>query len=585
MFRTGCAKFIGMLHLKANCLLTACALLLCWRSASAATHPPLTTTRGAVASDNAIASRVGVEVLEKGGTAVDAAVATALALGVVSPASSGLGGGGFAVIYVAKDKRSYAIDFREVGPAAIHEALFHPQGVLDASLSRVGGLAVAVPGELAGLESLWTKHGKLPWRALVEPARRLAAKGFAVSWFLASAASAVSERLGPAHVMTRWLAPQGRLITAGRLVRRSALAHTLRLIGLHGRDGFYQGRVARDLVDTVHMAGGVLSMRDLEDYQPVWREPLKAQFRDYQIVTMPLPSSGGVLLLEMLGILDAGHFDLVAMGRGSSLSLHIIGEILKHGFADRSRLLGDDRAAEELMSSFLAPSRLRSLAKRISETRVQAHEAYGSAELGPAGASLDDKGTSHLCVVDAEGNAVALTTTVNGYLGSALVGPKSGVVLNNQIDDFALEANAPNMYGLIQSKRNLVGPGKRPLSSMSPTLVLDDTGVIGCFGGSGGPRIISGTFQVILDTLVFGENVEAAVSAPRIHHQWLPNTLYLEEEISPDVVKALQARGHTVDVSASGNAEQAIIRRDGIWQAASDPRKGGVPAAQKAHAP
>jgi gamma-glutamyltranspeptidase/glutathione hydrolase len=262
-------------------------------------------------------------------------------------------------------------------------------------------------------------------------------------------------------------------------------------------------------------------------------------------------------------------------------TIHVVAEVLKHAFADRARFLGDDSSAEEIAIRLLDPKRLAKIAARINDKRVQAHKSYGSPDLGKASVLPNDRGTSHLCVVDAPGNAVALTTTVNGYFGSSLVGKKSGVVLNNEMDDFSLAAGVPNMSGLVQSKANLVGPGKRPLSSMTPTLVLDGHGVVGCFGGSGGPRIISGTLQVILNVFVHGLNVREAVESARIHHQWLPKQLDLETSLASDVVAALEARGHEVDAADYRTAVQAIVKMDGKLSAASDPRKGGMPAAQK----
>ncbi len=294
-----------------------------------------------------------------------------------------------------------------------------------------------------------------------------------------------------------------------------------------------------------------------------------------------VPSSGGLIALALFGIFDALHVDLAKAGAGSSQAFHWIAEVLKHGFADRARLLGDVKSADELAKGFLDPHRLRRLAKKIGR-RTRPHRSYGDRHLGKHKAIKDDQGTSHLCVIDKDGNAVALTTTVNGYFGAKLLAAKSGVVLNNQIDDFSLRAGVPNQFGLIQSDFNLVGPGKRPLSSMTPILVFDGDTVVGCAGGSGGPRIISNTIQVLLNIFVFGMNVREAVEAPRIHHQWSPNELLVEKEISRDVVEALRKRGHVVTVSTRPTAVQAIVvRPDGTKSGASDPRKDGAPAATR----
>jgi gamma-glutamyltranspeptidase/glutathione hydrolase len=572
-----------MKRLIANCLTWALLLLVGASAASAATHPPLTTSKGAVAADNTLASQVGAEVLEKGGNAIDAAIATAFALGVVSPSASGIGGGGFAVIYVAKEKRLYAVDFREVGPAAVTPASYLRDGKVDPALSRHGGLAVGVPGEVAGLEFLSKRAGVLPWLDLVMPAQRLASRGFAVSWFFGWVAERVTAGFGPAHPLTRWLAPKGRTISEGRIVRRSALARTLNRIALEGSKGFYQGPVADDIVATVAGSGGLLTLTDLANYRVEERQPLVGQFRGYRVATFPLPSSGGLLLLEMLGILEAGQFDLASMGRRSSAAIHVVAEVLKHAFADRARFLGDDSSSAEIARTLLDSKRLSAIAKRIHDQKVGEHAKYGSPDLGASKAVPDDRGTSHLCAVDAEGNAVALTTTVNGYFGSGLVGKRNGVVLNNQMDDFSLASGVPNMFGLVQSDANLVGPGKRPLSSMTPTLVLDDEGVVGCFGGSGGPRIISGTLQVMLNVFVHGMNVRESVEEARVHHQWLPDALSLESSTASDVIEALTKRGHKTKPADYRTAVQAIVKSGDKLEAASDPRKGGMPAAPGRH--
>lgn len=563
----------------ANGLVVGLVLLVGLATPRAASHPPLTTTRGAVASDHPEASRVGARMLAEGGNAIDAAVATALALGVVNPSSSGLGGGGFAIIWDASEGVAYAVDFRETAPAALGPDDFVRDGELDPTLSRVGGLAVGVPGEVAGLETLWRRHGALPWAQVVEPALRLAADGFEVHWFLARAVRVVVGRVGIDDGLGKWLAPRGEPLRAGQRIKRSALAWTLEQVARSGAAGFYRGPVADDLVAAVRARGGVMTLEDLQGYQVVDREPLEGTWNGMRVVTMPLPSSGGLQLLEMLGILDAGGFDLAALGAGSSAALHVIAEVLKHGFADRARLLGDDPRARALGSKLLEPARLARLAGRIRPQRVQPHASYGASSVA-AKALPDDGGTSHLCAVDADGNAVALTTTVNGYFGSGVVGPRSGVVLNNEIDDFSLAPGRANMFGLVQSEANLVGPGKRPLSSMTPALLLRDGVVVGCFGGSGGPKIISNTFQTILNVFAFGMDVRAAIEAPRIHHQWLPDALLHEPEIPADVVQNLERRGHALEVLGSLTAVQAVVvGEDGVIQAASDARKAGAPAA------
>ncbi|HUH05269.1 MAG TPA: gamma-glutamyltransferase [Kofleriaceae bacterium] len=543
----------------------------------------MSTTEGVVATDDPIASRIGAEALAAGGNAIDAAAASAFALGVVNPTSSGIGGGGFAVVYVANERKLYAIDFRETAPAALRPASFERDGTLDPSLSRTGGLAVGVPGEVAGLEHLVTRLGRRSFRSAVQPAQELAARGFPASWFLSRGAVLMTPIVELGTPLRALLFPAGLPLAEGAMVRRPELADTLAAIGRRGSAGFYRGPVAADIIETVQRGGGVMTAEDLASYRVVEREPLVGTWRGLRIATMPLPSSGGIVLLEALGILDATGIDLGSLGAGSSGYLHLIAEVLKHTFADRARFLGDADPARLAEGPLLDPARLAAVARRIDPTRVAPHESYGDRRLGKAaGAPARGDGTSHLCVIDAEGNAVALTTTVNGYFGAKLRTPKSDVVLNNQIDDFALAAGVPNMFGLVQSEFNLVAPGKRPLSSMSPTLVLDGDRVVGCLGGSGGPRIISNTLQVLLSHFALGMDAAEAVNTPRLHHQWMPDELVLEAEISPDTVEALRRRGHKLRISSwrtSPSAVQAIfVDASGVREAASDPRKRGQPA-------
>ncbi len=554
-------------------------------AARAANDPPLRTTTGAVATDNPVASRVGAAVLARGGNAADAAAAAAFALGVINPASSGIGGGGFAVVYDASTHTLSAIDFREVAPAALTPDRFVRDGALQPQLARRGGLSVGVPGEVAGLERLVREHGRLSFRAAVAPAEALAQRGFPTPYFLAHAGDAVADRLTPGSELERWLRPGGAPLAAGTPVRRPRLADTLARIGRDGAAGFYRGPIARDVAAAVQSGGGVMTVKDLADYRAVDREPLVGSWRGYRVATMPLPSSGGLAMLEALGVIHGSGQDLAALGQGSSASYHLIAQALEDAFADRARFLGDADPARTMRGALLDPARLARMGKRLRPDRVLPHDQYGDASLGAGRPPKTDGGTSHLCVIDADGNAVALTTTVNGYFGSNILTPESGVVLNDQMDDFSLRAGVPNMFGLVQSDYNLVGPGKRPLSSMSPTLILQGDRVVGCAGGSGGPRIISNTLQVILDHFVYGMDARAAVGAPRIHHQWVPEKLIVEDGIPADVLENLRRLGYHVEVvfwRERPTAVQAIfVDADGAMEAASDPRKRGAPAAAR----
>jgi gamma-glutamyltranspeptidase / glutathione hydrolase len=557
---------------------TRMAPLLLVAAAHAIAHAqagPLVSARGAVAAEDVRASQAGADVLADGGNAVDAAVATALAAGVVNPASSGIGGGGFALVWDAGRHTLYVYDFREVAPASLDPGDFVVGGKLDAMRARYGGLAVGVPGEVRGLSTLSRRHGRLSWRRVVMPSAHLAREGAPISEFLAWAAADERPEFGP-DAQARMLAFV-EAAKEGTPLARPALAQTLLTIGVDP-EAFYHGALADDLIATVRAAGGVMTAADLDAYRVVEREPLIGRWNGLRLATMPLPSSGGVILLEALGILERTGIDLRALGAGSSAELHLVAEALEHGFADRAKLMGDSDAGRAAAATFLDDARLTRLAKKIRIDRTQPPEAYG--ESPPTTPTPPKRGgTAHICVVDAEGNAVALTTTVNGYFGSHLLAD-GGFVLNNQIDDFTVDPAAENLFGLTQSEANLVGPGKRPLSSMTPTLLFDGDRVVGCVGGSGGPRIISNTLQSMLNAWLFGMDAYTAVASPRVHHQWSPNELKVDPFMSPAVKAELTKRGHKVVDLKTRSAVQLIkVRPDGTVEAASDPRKGGRPAA------
>jgi gamma-glutamyltranspeptidase/glutathione hydrolase len=576
------------------------AVLVGWAGAtSAATAPPLHAKHAAVASDHPEASAAGLAMLKAGGNAADAACATALALGVVHPFASGIGGGGFAVIYVAKEHKTYALDFRERAPAAIRADMFLKDGKADPKLSREGGLAVGVPGEVRGLGELVRRFGKLPFGRCVAPAEALA-RGSHVSWRLAEVTSPDAPAMGPPGatppksdgqrdpVVTALFGAQS--LDEGALVRRPELARTLARLRAGGPDTFYKGPIAEAIVASVKQAGGVLSRADLEGYTVTERVPVEIPYRGQRVFTMPPPSSGGTALAETLGILAARYPDSAAMakaGAGSSSYLQVLGEALKHAFADRARHLGDPDFVKVPVAHLLAPAYHAELAKRIKDNAVLPSELYGTPD-APADLHRDG-GTTHLSVVDAEGNAVALTTTVNLGFGARLVAGNTGIVLNDQMDDFAMQPGVPNGFGLIGSTQNAVAPGKRPLSSMTPVIVLDGDGVRLVAGAAGGPTIITATTQVLLNVLDFDMDAQAAIAAPRIHDQWFPEALRVEPEIPRDVAEALTARGQKVKEIGHVGVANLIVRakprgsdKTGAkapgWDAAAEPRSPSAPA-------
>jgi gamma-glutamyltranspeptidase/glutathione hydrolase len=552
----------------------------------AATPPPLRAEHAAVAADHPAASAAGVELLRAGGNAADAACATAMALGVVNPHASGLGGGGFALVYVAKEKKTYVIDFREQAPGAIKPEMYleggKPGGKPNRDLSRRGGLAVGVPGEVRGLEQLIKRFGKRSFADCVRPAERLASAGFAATPRLARAATAgekssqasdaesLKERAFLAEVFS-YKSP----LKPGGTVKRPALGATLRALRTKGPNAFYSGPIAAAIVGAVKEAGGVLSLEDLTGYQAIERQPIAIDYRGHHVMSMPPPSSGGIVIAEALGILSERIPDPSKIPRNSSAYLHILAETLKHGFADRARLLGDADFVQIPLERLLSHAYHQTLAARIDDNKVLPLDKYG---LGGGTPPPKDGGTAHLSVIDAEGNAVALTTTINTWFGAHVIAGKTGIVLNNEMDDFSIAPGTPNTFGLVGTAQNAIAPGKRPLSSMSPTIVLDGDQVKMVVGGAGGPTIISGTLQVLLNVLDYKMDAQAASAAPRIHHQWKPEVLTLEADVAQDVIDGLTRRGHKTATRDSLTLVNVIVRTPEGLEAAAEFRSGGAPA-------
>lgn len=530
-----------------------------------AAPPPEFSRRGMVAVDHALASAAGAELLARGGNAVDAAVGAALAAGVVQPSASGLGGGGFAVI-VDPDGARHVLDFREVAPRAATGDMF--SRAADPKASTKGGLAVAVPGEPAGLEALSRRFGRLPLKVVVQPAVKLARLGFPAGDHLARS---IAERKEGAVALSLALFGAGPP-SRGDWVRREALAATLMAFGKGGAAALSGGPIGADIVRAVADAGGVITAADLSEYQPRDREAVLGSYRGWSVVSMPPPSSGGAVLLQVLGVLEG--YDLASLGQNSADELHILVEALKHAYADRARLMGDPDRVSVPVDRMLSAERIREIQRAIVPGRTWPPDAYGMAPQLPP-----DAGTQHISVLGPDGQAVALTTTINTSFGSEVVAPKSGLLLNNEMDDFATRPGEANAFGLVGGAANAVAPGSRPLSSMSPTVLISPDGAERIvIGASGGPFIISSTVQVIVNMLDFGMDPSEAVAAPRVHHQWSPDVLMLDEGIGADTSRALSARGHALRSFPFFSAVQVVRGGQGLALGASDPRKGGWPA-------
>ncbi len=493
-------------------------------------------TQAMVVSSQESASRVGVEVLRRGGNAVDAAIAVGFALAVVHPAAGNLGGGGFMTVAWTQDGRDFTLDFRETAPLAAQQDMF-----LDATsepaagLSTQSHLACGVPGSVAGLYEAWQRWGSLPWAELVEPAVRLAAEGFRLSQGLAESLRQSETLLSRHPESRRILLRGGRLPVAGDRLVQPELAATLRRLAEHGPQDFYRGTTADLLVAEMKRGGGLITHEDLRRYQVRLREPVRGSYRGLEIVSMGLPSSGGILLVEMLNMLE--RFPLGEFGFGGVEAIHVKAEVMRRAFADRAAWLGDGDFVE-VPTALLTSRSWADL--RAADIRME----RATASVGP-GPIPEPEHTTHYSVMDRHRNAVAVTTTLNASFGSGVMVTGAGFLLNNEMDDFTSRLDRPNLYGLIQGKANLIAPGKRPLSAMTPTVVKKDGVPYLVLGSPGGPTIINCVLQVLLNVADHGMGLQEAVDAPRIHHQWMPDELAAEEGSLPaDVSRRLRALGY-----------------------------------------
>lgn len=543
---------------------------------------------GMVVSAHHLATAAGAEILARGGNAVDAAVATGLALSVVYPQAGNLGGGGFMLLRLA-DGRATVIDYRETAPTTATRQLYvGPDGSVrqGEGSSTVGWRAAGVPGTVAGLAHAWARYGsgQLTWADLVEPARRLAADGHTVS-----AAQARRLRLS-ADLLTRYPDSRaiyldgGRGLRAGEAWRQPELAATLARLQHDGPQEFYTGETARRIVAAMQAHDGLITAADLAGYLPVERPPLRASYHGHEILTMPPPSSGGIALLQMLGMLDPT--DLRAAGPRSAAYYHRLAEVMKRAFRDRAEYPGDPAFVAVPVAELLAPAYLKRRLANFFPDRATPAAAL-SPGLGPRPpATPESPETTHFSVVDAAGNAVANTYTLNGNFGSGVTVPGTGVLLNNEMDDFTVQAGVPNMFGLIQGEANVIAPGKRPLSSMTPTLVLRDGRLRLVTGSPGGPTIINTVLQVILNVLVLELSPAEAIAAPRIHHQWLPDTLTYEGGgLDPATLAGLVARGHALaardsyEGATQGDAATIVVDPvTGRLSGVADPRRADAAA-------
>jgi gamma-glutamyltranspeptidase/glutathione hydrolase len=511
-----------------------------------------------------------VAALRSGGNAVDAAVAVALALAVTHPTAGNLGGGGFMLIRLA-DGRSTFIDFRERAPGQAGRNMYLDAAGNPTKDSEAGWRAAGVPGTVRGLEYAHKKYGRRPWAELAAPAVDLAGKGFTVSYALAR--SLRGAKLLPQFPESkRIFLNGGKYYEAGDRLVQPELARTLARIAKTGAHDFYLGETAKRLAAEMKANGGLVTLEDLRDYAVVERKPLEGQYRGYHILTAPPPSSGGIGILQMMGVLEKSGYE--KHGAGSAAAIHYVAEVMRRYYADRAEFLGDPDFVKVPVAGLLAPAYLDKLRASIDPDRASSSDVIGHGE--PAAGESSE--TTHFSIVDEAGNAVALTYTINSGYGCGVTVPGLGFLLNNEMDDFAAKPGSPNGSGLVQGEANAIAPRKRPLSSMTPTILLRDGRLYLVVGAPGGPRIITGVMQVILNIVDFGMNPQEAIDWPRFHHQWKPDKLLLERGFSPDTVALLRARGHQTEAASSVANVEAIRIEKGWLEGASDGRASGKAA-------
>ena len=531
---------------------------------------PVKARHAMVVAQEPLATDVGVETLASGGNGVDAAVAVAFALAVTHPAAGNLGGGGFLLARLA-DGRSAFFDFRERAPGKAHRDMYlGPDGHLTDG-SVIGWRASGIPGTVRGLELAHKKYGRKPWAKLVGPAIRLAKEGFPVSWHLAESLKN-SKRLEAFPESRRVFQRDGNYYQPGETLVQPELGRTLERIARGGASEFYEGETARRLVKEMEAHGGLFTLADLKDYQAVERPVLRGRYKGYEILTAPPPSSGGVGLLQMLGVLENSGYE--EAGHGAAATIHFVAEAMRRYYADRSEYLADPDFFAVPVARLLDRRYIEKLRRSIDPAHARPSDQIRPGEFP----DVESDQTTHLSIVDGEGNAVALTYTINGGYGSGVTVPGLGFLLNNEMDDFAAKPGEPNMFGLVQGEANAIQPGKRPLSSMTPTIVLRDGRLFLALGAPGGSRIINGVLQVLLNVVDFRMNIQDAVDRPRFHHQWKPDTLSMEEGFSPDTVELLRRRGHQVAPIGGVAVVEAILAADGWLEGGTDRRGHGKAA-------
>jgi gamma-glutamyltranspeptidase / glutathione hydrolase len=525
---------------------------------------PVRARNAIVVTEEPIAADVGAAVLKSGGNAVDAAVAVALALAVTYPVAGNIGGGGFLLARFADGKTTF-IDFRERAPQAATRNMYLDTHGKPTNDSIEGWRAPGVPGTVRGLELAHRKYGSMPWEVLVEPALKLARDGFSASYGFVRGLESSRDDFAKFRSSMQIF---GKPLEVGDTFVQPDLARTMERIAKDPND-FYEGETARRLAEAMAANGGLITLADLKAYKAIERQPLAGRYKGHDIITAPPPSSGGIGLLQMLGVLEGSGYE--KGGHGAAATIHYVVEAMRRYYADRSEYLGDPDFTKVPVRALLHPDYIKKLRASIDPAKATPSDIVRPGQI----AQFESSETTHFSIVDKAGNAVSLTYTLNGGYGSGVTAPGLGFLLNNEMDDFAAKPGEPNMFGLVQGEANAIQPGKRPLSSMTPTIVTRNGKLFMVVGGPGGGRIITSVMQTILNVVDFGMNVQDAVDAPRFHHQWRPDKITMERGFSPDTVRLLEQRGHTVEVTSAVARVFAIVVDGGWLQGAADGRSYG----------
>lgn len=530
---------------------------------------PVIGRNGIVSSQEALASDIGIQVLKDGGNAVDSAIAVAYALAVTLPKAGNLGGGGFILVHSAKDNKTYSFDFREMAPlAATRDMYLDENGDVDKTRARFSPQSVGVPGTVRGLSAVHERFGTRPLKDLIQPAIGLARDGIKVSPGLASDLVSYGEKLKSSPTIAKvFYKEDGEPYSLGDTLVQKDLAWSLEQIAEEGEKAFYEGAIAEKLVAFMESEGGLISAEDLKNYRVAEREPIRGTYKGYEVVSMPPPSSGGVHLIQMLNTLE--NTSLKKMGHNSARAIHHLGEAMKYAYADRSAHLGDPDFVEVPIDWLTSKAYGKDLFSKIEEAK-----AVPSSEIKPGTpVEYESEQTTHFSVMDKDGNAVSLTYTLNFSFGSLQMAPGTGFLLNNEMDDFSAKPGVPNAFGLLGGEANAIQPKKRPLSSMTPTIILKDGEAYLATGSPGGAKIITTVLQAVLNVIEYDMNVAEASSVPRVHHQWMPDELKCESGISVDTLEKLRSFGHATKSTTTLGSTQSVMKVGDRFEGYSDPRR------------